>query len=399
MANKRKTAGPVMVPLAKQPAQLELFRMVSGEKYTNAVAFYEAIPRFVPARGSAAAIARNPDGTIPPLQRRFTFAGKAFDLMIQPAYVQKGRSRPLARFPGVREELVELVVFKLAVEAGCFAEDLQADKPSPNFTLFTSLYQIHEALKRHGRSGEKSMTYSYDQIREALEVLAKTTFHLTSGDEDLVFSPIADYGYTNGGQDTGGTVFIRFNSLISSAVMARQWRQIDYAGIVQSRLYLVRWLRKMLALRYTQADAANTFNINLSTVIQNSGISLYDRLSDNLKQVRTALDEMSDVVARYVVKPVYGPTVSGKGRQLRDATIVIVPSKAFVTEMILANKQQSLIKDARVAIDGAVLTEPKLADRQAFKTYQDKRDAWLRSSPIRSAPIRSTPLDEPTADI
>ncbi len=40
----------MMVPLAKQPAQLELFRLVTGEKYTNAVDFYEAIPRFVVAR-------------------------------------------------------------------------------------------------------------------------------------------------------------------------------------------------------------------------------------------------------------------------------------------------------------------------------------------------------------
>lgn len=301
--------------------------------------------------------------------------------MIQPAYIQKGRARPIARFPGVREELVELVIFKLAMEAGCFAEDLQADKPSPNFTLFTSLYQIHEALKRHGRPGDKSMTYSYDQIREALEVLSKTTLHLTSDDDDLIFSPIADYGYATKGKggppSTDGTVFIRFNSLISSAVLARKWRQIDYHNIVQSRVYLVRWLRKMLALRYTHADTANAFNINLSTLIKNSGISLYDRLSDNLKQVKSALDEMSDVVASYVVKPVYGPSASGKGRQLHEATLIIVPTKAFVTEMILANKQQSLINSARLTGDGAVLTEPGGDRSEAFKAYKSKRDARL----------------------
>lgn len=50
MASKRKTVETMIVPLAKQPAQLELFRMVTGEKYTNAVSFYEAIPRFVVAR-------------------------------------------------------------------------------------------------------------------------------------------------------------------------------------------------------------------------------------------------------------------------------------------------------------------------------------------------------------
>lgn len=282
---------------------------------------------------------------------------------MQPAYVQKGRARPVARFPGVREEIVELIIFKLAVDAGCFAEDVLAEQPRANFTLFTSLYEIHEALKRHGRSGDKSMTYSYEQIREALEVLSKTTLHLTSDDEDLIFSPIADYGYTNASKNasTTGTVFIRFNSLISSSVLARKWRQIDFDGIVQSRVYLARWLRKTLSLRYTQADTANAYNIKLSTIIQNSGITLYDRLSDNLKQVKDALDGLSDIVARYVIKPTYGKTVTGKGRMLQDATVIIMPTKAFVSEMIVANKQQSLIKDARITAEGAALVEPTAA--------------------------------------
>ncbi len=331
-------------------------------------------------------IVRNPDGTIPPLQRAFTFNGKTYEMMMQPAYIQKGRARPIARFPGVREEIVELVIFKLAIEAGCFAEDVQAEKPSANFTLFTSLYQIHEALKCHGRAGDKSMTYSYDQIREALEVLAKTTIHLTSDDDDLVFSPIADYGYSNPGKgreaSTAGSVFIRFNSLISAYVMARKWRQIDFDSIVQSRVYLVRWLRKMLALRYTQADTANTFNIKLSTIIENSGITLYGRLSDNLKQAKEALDGMRDVVARYAVKPSYTPNANGKGRMLQDATFIIVPSKDFVTEMILANKQQALIKDARVSAGGDALVEPKADTRKAFKTYRDTRDAWMKAKSL-----------------
>lgn len=305
--------------------------------------------------------------------------------MIQPAYLQKGRARPVARFPGVREEMVELIIFKLAVDAGCFAEDVLADEPRPNFTLFTSLYDIHEALKRHGRSGDKSMTYSYEQIREALEVLSKTTLHLTSLDEDLIFSPIADYGYTNSkGGTTSGTVFIRFNSLISSSVMARKWRQIDFDAIIQSRVYLARWFRKTLSLRFTQADTGNAYNIKLTTLIAHAGITQYDRLSDNLKQVREALDGLGDIVASYVVKPQYGRSVTGKGRALDDAMIIIRPTKAFVTEMILSNKQQSLIADARVSEHGAALIEPK-GDARAFKDYKAKRDAWIRAKNLNDS--------------
>lgn len=47
-ARKPKTAA--IVPATKQPAQLELFRLVSADAYTNAFDFYESIPRFMVAR-------------------------------------------------------------------------------------------------------------------------------------------------------------------------------------------------------------------------------------------------------------------------------------------------------------------------------------------------------------
>ena len=52
-------------------------------------------------------------------------------------------------FPGVREETIEFIMFKLAVERGMFTVDgedrsLSAD----NFTLFTSVYEIQQELKK-----------------------------------------------------------------------------------------------------------------------------------------------------------------------------------------------------------------------------------------------------------
>ena len=51
MTIAKKTAKPSAIqPAAQQPAQLELFRLVSHEAYSNAFDFYEAIPRFMVAR-------------------------------------------------------------------------------------------------------------------------------------------------------------------------------------------------------------------------------------------------------------------------------------------------------------------------------------------------------------
>jgi hypothetical protein len=49
-----KTSKPspanAMTPAKTQPAQLELFRLVSSGSYANAFDFYESIPRFMIAR-------------------------------------------------------------------------------------------------------------------------------------------------------------------------------------------------------------------------------------------------------------------------------------------------------------------------------------------------------------
>lgn len=63
MAKLANTNSPPLVPAASQPAQLQLFRLVSDDAYSNAFDFYESIPRFIVARGATHVIKRNADGT------------------------------------------------------------------------------------------------------------------------------------------------------------------------------------------------------------------------------------------------------------------------------------------------------------------------------------------------
>ena len=46
----RRPRAPGILPAQQQPAQLELFRLVSNDSYSNAFDFYESIPRYMVAR-------------------------------------------------------------------------------------------------------------------------------------------------------------------------------------------------------------------------------------------------------------------------------------------------------------------------------------------------------------
>ena len=50
MGAVKKPQSGAIVPATTQPAQLELFRLVTSEAYANAFDFCESIPRFMVAR-------------------------------------------------------------------------------------------------------------------------------------------------------------------------------------------------------------------------------------------------------------------------------------------------------------------------------------------------------------
>lgn len=263
------------------------------------------------ARGRTSAVTWNADGTAAPLRREFKYQGKLYRTTISPAYIDQPDGSLRAEFPGIKEEMLELVLTKLAMDRGYFTDTKDGSPSADSFVLITSINQIAEELKRtRGPSGSKTRTYSHPQIRDALHVLAKTKIHLRSdNDDDLIFSPIADFGAFNAksaeaqANNLGkATLYIRFNALISQAILSRSWRQINYERILSSDQFLVRRLRKLLSLRFTYAAPNKTFNILLSTIIENSGVTLYQRLSDNLKMVEKAVAAMPDVIDRIAIE-------------------------------------------------------------------------------------------------
>ena len=226
-------------------------------------------------------------------------------------------------------------------------------------------------------------------------MLAKTTIHLRSetDDDDLIFSPIADLGHFNEKsrqqlrRDIGNaTLYIRFNSLISQAVLSRSWRQINYERVIGADIYLVRWLTKLLGLRFTYAAPNKSYNIKLSTIIEGSGVSLCARLSDNLKQVEQALLAMTDVIARYAIEKeftVHQPT--GRGRVLADAKIIIRPTSAFTVEQMKTNMHENDLDEAVITEAGTIMLEPKQTKFSGFIDYQDAKATYAGGRKIKKA--------------
>jgi hypothetical protein len=137
---------PKLAALSGQPTKLELFRVVSDSAYTNSFAFYESIPRFIVARGRAGIIKRNEDGTAAPIRRHFVSDKKAYRMLLEPAYIEQKDGSHKASFPGAKEELIEFIIYKLAVESGYFYNGSGDNKKTDNFVLLTSLYKIHDEL-------------------------------------------------------------------------------------------------------------------------------------------------------------------------------------------------------------------------------------------------------------
>jgi hypothetical protein len=173
-------------------------------------------------------------------------------------------------------------------------------------------------------------------------------------------------------------VHIRFNSLTSKSILARKWRQIDFHSIIEEPHYLARWLRKTLSLRYTHADTKNSFNIKLSTLIDSSGISLYAKMSDNLRYVERSIRAMTDCIERLTVEKDFAVSVTtGKGRVLVDALLVITPTKEFITEQIKSNVHHIRLDEAVETLDGEVVTEPKRHQFASVQAYEDARHRYM----------------------
>ena len=132
----------------------------------------------------------------------------------------------------------------------------------------------------------------------------------------------------------------------------------------------------------------------LSTIIECSGVTLCQRLSDNLKQVEQALKAMPDVIDRYHVEKGFAPAgTSAKGRRLDDAKIVLRPTQAFTVEQMKTNMHINRLDTAVIAEDGG-RRETRARGLREFMDYERAKEKYQGGRRITPTKIIALVLAE-----
>jgi len=320
-----------------RPMQLTLFELLLPQErgLSNTIELYDFIPKYHWGK-----VERIGGEFLRALEREFECRWQKYKVKIRPASIEDKDGMERYYYPSKREELVEDALRKFIAEGqGVFLDDAAG--------VTFSLYQLQEELRRNGHS------YNKQEIKDALLICARTNITVTSEDGSavLVSNLFETVGlqtresWKGNGQKT--RAFVRFNALVSKSIQSRTFRQINYEKVMSYKTVIARQLHKRMSHHYIQASISNPYHILLSTIIRDLGLTLYDRLRDNLRDVQIALDEMKlkDVLLSYKIEKVLE---NSKRNKLLDAKFILIPNPAFAGEVTRANKRIAEIKNIEI---------------------------------------------------
>lgn len=320
-----------------------LFEKIRGS-YSTTTELYDVLPKYV---FNNLEKLRTTDGLLKSLTRDFVFKKQKMSLKISPALVETNGIEK-AFYPSTREEIIEDVLRKFATNPN--RNEFLDGRLSVKF----SLYDLWKELRRIGH------TYNYSQIKESLQILAKTNLEIVGENKKVTFSSnmfetlgIVDFNNENKTDSEKYNkkvlYFIRFNSLITKSIKEKTWRILNYGQYTEYKRNLSRWLHKRISNMFLNTKPEIPYNILLSTIIRDSGMKEYKQLSDSKKQVISCLEEMVKVgsIDRYEIETIFDEY---KQNKIEDVKFLLYVSQSFYDDIqlnFLAKKDTQEIKQIR----------------------------------------------------
>jgi hypothetical protein len=324
--HKRKKIPKKLEEYKKTQLPLPFIFPKLGKQYSNTMELYDAIPKYF--WGRITSKNRIAGRYLNILSREFEFRNRSFEVKITPARIEDKKGFEKDYYPGKREELVEDALRKMACGGnGLFLDDQAA--------VVFSLHQLQKELKKLGH------TYSIKQIKDAILICLKSNLALESDDGNTVVSfqifETVGLRTRKDWKEKGNKTkcFVRFNMLVTRSIKNCTYRQLNYKECMTYKKNLARWLHKRMSHLYTQAGWNNSYSIMLTTIIRDSGIKRYEKLKDNLREVRKSLDEM-------IQKNVLSAVKEEKrffNRKIIDVKFTLKPGISFIRDTIRANKR------------------------------------------------------------
>jgi hypothetical protein len=307
-----------------KPFQLSLFNLLENEKeFSHTIELYDFMPKYVWGK-----VERVGGVFLPRLEREFECRNKKYYLTLFPASIEDDKGNEKYHYPGKREEIVEDALRKIMADGQGIFLDAEA---GVSFTL----YRLQKELQDNGHS------YSRQQLKDSLEVLAKTNIELKSesGKVEFIFHPIEAIGFNGENEET--QTFVKFSPLITKSLKERSFRLFNYKKVMSYKTVIARQLHKRMAHHYTQASLTDPYTIMLTTVIRDFGLTRRKQLKDNLREAEESLNELKE---KNVVINFYVNKVIEKSPRIKiiDAKINIQPHPEFVTEAKRANARKKI---------------------------------------------------------
>lgn len=354
----------------ERPTQLDLFSFNNifeskRDKYSGTVELYDILPKYFHDDVEPLRIKGK---YLDIVKRDFVYKKQGMVLKLTPASLEQKDGSTKAFFPTQREEIIEDVLRKFATDSN--RNEFLDDRLSVRFTL----YDLWKELKKIKHE------YNYSQIREALEILNKTNLEIKTENEEITFSSnmFESFGIVNKNKEEidfdddsdnekkrenaskNIVYFVRFNSLVSNSIKDKSWRIINYDQCMQYKRAVSRWLHKRISHLFLARKIELPYNILLSTIIRDSGMTKYARITDNMIQVQKCLAEMISIgsIDRYVMEKIYSEERKNK---LEDVKFLIYVSHTFFDDMKL--NSIALNEDTKpIDID----TEGKIVDKEVY---------------------------------
>ncbi|CAL4326028.1 RepB family plasmid replication initiator protein [Buchnera aphidicola] len=301
------------------------------DEYSNTIEIYDAIPKYVWNQKK-----ENVNLSNAILIRHCNLRGKRFLIKIKPAIIEKTNFNTELIYPGQREEILEDVLRKLAVEGKGKIIDGKAG------VIFT-LYELQKELIKVGHG------YNLNEIKEAIQVCQGATLECISNDKKVFISssffPVISlttkkFLTTNKNK---GICYIQFNPLVNNAINNLSFRQYNYTIGMQIRSPLARYMYKRMSHYWVQAHKLSPYTPSLISFLNCSSRELSLRISENIRAMKNALD----ILIKKKVINSYKSNKKKYGRKIIDVKYVIIPHQNFVKQIMRSNKKkQQTIKQA-----------------------------------------------------
>lgn len=304
------------------------------QSISNAIVFWDWLPKY------ANEAANSSDDLPTAVKTQFSYSGQRFDFTQFPGtcrdHSKKGEQW-MRRYPGIKEQAVELALMKIASDAGgiCHLEQGQRQ-----YGVVFSIRQLRRELEAMGHS------YNHRQIVESIDILTSSEFLLESPNGKAVarsrifseYQAATAKGKARHSPEAQWRVY--FHRVVANAIESAQYRQYDMTRLHSRRSYGVTLVKRLIFS--TNLSSSSPLRVLYSELQETSSGLNFSRPTDGIGRLEKEIKSLQadNTLERYE-KKVIKKRSSVTGRPVVvDAEFKLFPSSELVTEIKASNVRQ-----------------------------------------------------------